>query len=1365
MPSRLKIMLTSVYVLLGAGLLCLPAQAAAETSTYNEVSVEWDVGVGLSQPWWAEMTECDGRYGKFCFESSDFSPEGDSLHMKITLPKEFAHDPRARIAYNNLCDGSYQEAIQVADPNTCPDQDGVYNCKYSSDVVLEFGNYVNFTMNPQYYDSNSIATEMLYFWVESYPVPGGVPTVIEIKVYLADSVRKFIGNNPMFMGGPEDNPDTEFDPPGSCGIGFPTYTVNTATLNLVVQDTEFSVQSLGPGLATTRTWNTNPSHAGIFGNGWSFPYESSLQKSCGGAQVISGSGKGLFYSADLCPSSGSLVYPVAAVAPEGNFDNLSYMSEDYWLLKKKETRETFRYDPIPSVANRYRLTSITDQNGNALQVFYNDNGTIDNGTIDKVRDAAGRELTFTYTDRRVTALGTPDGGQVVFGYDTQGNLFRTVDLFGTEILYQYDAENYMTAMSYAGKAIHYTYNTTGGWKHIATITDANGAVKTYAGITDSTRTTVKDARGGTTTYMSSKGRTDTIWNALGARTDMAYANGLPITVTDPKRNQVTMQYDARGNMTQKTDARGKISTYSYGAKDNLITSTNPLGETRTFAYDNASNLTGVTSPAGKVTAFTYNTKGQLTGATDANGHDTTFTYDSFGNMLTSVDARGHATTFGYDSAGINRMSALDPNGNTSAFTYDQNRRLKRLTHADGSHRDYSYDGCASTGMTDENGNHMTFTRDPQLQVIAITDALNAVTANAYDGNGNRISETDPLLHTTGLAYDASNRLTTLTNPAGDSVVLWRDVSNGLVTDIFDELWKQTSFTFDANNRPLSTTDPLGRVLRITRDDLGRVQQYTNARGALIKTVYDCEGRLTEKTCDNVTVAAYSYDNAGNLSSFTDAGGTTTYTYNARNEITGITYPGNKTVAFAYDAAGNMVTVSYPGGLSLTYSISNRNRIESMQWDTSSVAFSYDAAGNLLSETRSNGTSSDYVYDANNRITSIRHKKGASAIASMDYTRNAVGNISNESVTQPEVISLTNRNAIGVYDDANQLSTFGGSTYSYDADGNLTGITGNKTFTAAYDPQNRPVEMTSGGVTASYTYNALGDRVHAVRGAEAARYYHDHRGWLLFEADGSGVIVNYYLYRNGQLVAMRSATGDSYFYHYGRNGNTAAITDASGNTVNAYAYTPYGEIAGSTETVANRFKYVGAYGVMDEGSGIYFMKNRYYDAVTGRFLQKDPIGFSGGQTNLYAYVGGNPVNFSDPSGLACGREYVMPPMHRPELTPEERQNQMEMTVELAWNHVPFSNLVQAYIHMKEGKGEEALKDVVQQLAGPFGDTYGDFQIINKNTTKALGEDKRAADAEQAKKAQQAQAERDQQEDEKRLSELIQNKFNPGQHKYW
>ena len=659
-----------------------------------------------------------------------------------------------------------------------------------------------------------------------------------------------------------------------------------------------------------------------------------------------------------------------------------------------------------------------------------------------------------------------------------------------------------------------------------------------------------------------------------------------------------------------------------------------------------------------MSTLTYDAKGQLTGVTDTKGNSTTYTYDSFGNTLTVTDSLGKTTTFGYDSAGINRISALDANGNASAFAYDANRRLTRITHADGKYRDFSFDACAMTGITDENGNALSISRDKMLRVTATTDALNAVSANTYDGNGNLVTTTDALTKSASLAYDAANRLTTLTDPAGSSVSFTRD-ANGNVAKIQDERLKQTTITFDADDRVLTTTDPLARTVSITRDDLGRQAKLQNARGGLIGISYDSEGRLSTKTYDAVTAASFTYDDAGNLASITDAGGTTSYTYNARNQVTAITYPDAKAVAFGYDAAGNMVSIDYPGGLALTYAMSNRNRVQSMQWGTNSIAFGHDAAGNLLSETRSNGTSAEYAYDANNRLNSIRHKKGTSAFASMDYTRNAIGNIVSESATLPAAVSLASTSDTGAYDDVNQISTFGGSSYSYDADGNLTGISGAKTFTGAYDLENRLTQMTSGGVSSNYSYNALGNRVGAVRGTQTAKYYHDHSGRLLFEADGSGNVVNYYLYKGGRLVAMRTAAGASYFYHYDKTGSTVAITDASGDTANTYAYTPYGEIAGSTETIENRFKYVGAYGVMDEGGGIYFMKNRYYDAATGRFLQKDPIGFDGGQTNLYAYVRNNPVNRIDAEGLGGRRG----PGDRGFLTPVEAQQRA--AEEVSW----------------------------------------------------------------------------------------------------
>jgi len=67
-----------------------------------------------------------------------------------------------------------------------------------------------------------------------------------------------------------------------------------------------------------------------------------------------------------------------------------------------------------------------------------------------------------------------------------------------------------------------------------------------------------------------------------------------------------------------------------------------------------------------------------------------------------------------------------------------------------------------------------------------------------------------------------------------------------------------------------------------------------------------------------------------------------------------------------------------------------------------------------------------------------------------------------------------------------------------------------------------------------------------------------------------------------------------------------------------------------------FKFVGQFGVMQEPNGFYYMRARYYDPKVGRFISEDPIGFEGGDVNLYNYASNNPLLLIDPLGL-CSTE--------------------------------------------------------------------------------------------------------------------------------
>jgi RHS repeat-associated protein len=153
----------------------------------------------------------------------------------------------------------------------------------------------------------------------------------------------------------------------------------------------------------------------------------------------------------------------------------------------------------------------------------------------------------------------------------------------------------------------------------------------------------------------------------------------------------------------------------------------------------------------------------------------------------------------------------------------------------------------------------------------------------------------------------------------------------------------------------------------------------------------------------------------------------------------------------------------------------------------------------------------------------------------------------------------------------------------------------------------------------------------VRNGVETRYIYDAGGNLLAEADASNNITKYFIHGLG-LMAMVTPTGDVYTYHFNAVGSTIAMTDSTQAMVNKYSYDPFGNILNQQETVSQPFKFIGQHGVMTEPNGFYYMRARYYDPSVGRFISEDPIGFDGGDVNLCAYAGNQPINRIDPLGL-------------------------------------------------------------------------------------------------------------------------------------
>jgi RHS repeat-associated protein len=203
---------------------------------------------------------------------------------------------------------------------------------------------------------------------------------------------------------------------------------------------------------------------------------------------------------------------------------------------------------------------------------------------------------------------------------------------------------------------------------------------------------------------------------------------------------------------------------------------------------------------------------------------------------------------------------------------------------------------------------------------------------------------------------------------------------------------------------------------------------------------------------------------------------------------------------------------------------------------------------------------------------------------------------------------------------NQYTTFGSDSLNHDASGNLK-TKGQTSY--QWDVRDRLIGISGSGVTASFSYDALGRRASKTVNGQTLGYQYD----------GADIIQDsnsQYLQGLGiDDVLSRTTNSNNEYDLKDHLGSTVALADQSGNLATQYGYSPYGLVSKTGTGSNNYFTYTGR---EDDGTGLYYYRARYYSSDLKRFTAEDPIGFSGGQSNLYAYVGGSPTGNTDSSGL-------------------------------------------------------------------------------------------------------------------------------------
>jgi RHS repeat-associated protein len=833
-----------------------------------------------------------------------------------------------------------------------------------------------------------------------------------------------------------------------------------------------------------------------------------------------------------------------------------------------------------------QLATITDHFGNVTTIDRDANGVptgIDSpygqhttlhvnadGYLDTITDPTNASTTLGYgSGGLLTSLIDPRRNQTTFGYDPVGRLTNDTAPDGkSTTLVRTQSDTLLTVEAITAED-RQTY-----YKEVTGSSTVEDSITGPSGLT-STNTTDID---GTQTMRHADGTV--ITSTFAPDPQWGIAVPYPATITLRRPSGVTATVTESRTVTL-SDPSNPLSLIAAS------TSETQSGHTSSTTYNATTHTITTTTPAGRKTVTTLNADGQPATFQLGNFTPTTFTYADAHGRLTQVSqgrgASARVTTFDYGADGY--VSAIHGPLHTSSFSNDADGRVQTLTLPDSNTVRFGFDANGNlTSLTPpgRTAHSYTFTTGNEISGYEPPALSTGATPSTYAYNHDRQATTDTLPDGRSITngYDSAGRLTTITIGRG-AVTLGYDSTTGLLATATDPSGVSQSNTFDgALITAVTTTGPVPGAVHYS---------------------YDAD-HLTTIQVGTQAAQSYGYDADSNITSANDL----TIGYDPNSGAPTSTTDGSVATSTTYDAFGARATESATVNGSSVYA----------------ATYTRDTVGRTseLTETIAGvTTATDYTYDARDRLTDVI--RGGVTVDHYDYDAN--GNRTTATGT-----------STATYDAQDRLMAIGSTTYAYNATGQLTSATtGSAVTTYNYDELGELQSVTKpDGTVISYLYDAAGRLVaKKINGSLVQGFLYGTGSQPLASTNAAGAVTATYTYTDTgtpDLITVGNTTYRVIADHLGSP--RLIINAATGASVQHLEYDPYGSVTTDTNPGFQPFGFTG--GLYDPDTGLVHLGARDYSPALGRFVTKDPTQFAGGDTNLYAYAGDDPINHIDPTGL-------------------------------------------------------------------------------------------------------------------------------------